>query len=160
MQAREFMTKDLVTVSPNTPTPQIAKLLLAHGISAAPVVDGEGAPIGMVSEGDLLGRAEADREARRDWWLTLLAEGEALHPDFLATLRNPQLTAREVMSAPVVRITETTEAREIARLLEKHRIKRVPVVRDDRIVGIVSRADLLRAFTAEHSVPHGAGHIS
>jgi CBS domain-containing protein len=160
MQAREFMTKDPVTVSPDTPTPKIAKLLLAHGISAVPVVDGEGTPIGMVSEGDLLGRAEADREARRDWWLTLLAEGEALHPDFLATLRNPQLTAREVMSAPVVRITETTEAPEIARLLEKYRIKRVPVVRDDRIVGIVSRADLLRAFTAEHSVPHGSGHIS
>jgi CBS domain-containing protein len=160
MQAREFMTKDPVTVSPDTPTPEIAKLLLARGISAAPVVNGEGTPIGMVSEGDLLGRGEADREARRDWWLTLLAEGEALHPDFLATLRNPQLTAREVMSAPVVRITETTEAPEIARLLEEYRIKRVPVVRDDRIVGIVSRADLLRAFTAEHSAQHGSGHTS
>jgi CBS domain-containing protein len=160
MQAREFMTKDPVTVSLDTPTPEIAKLLLARGISAVPVVNGEGTPIGMVSEGDLLGRGEADREARRDWWLTLLAEGEALHPDFLATLRNPQLTAREVMSAPVVRITETTEAPEIARLLEEYRIKRVPVVRDDRIVGIVSRADLLRAFTAEHSAQHGSGHIS
>ena len=146
MQAREFMTKDPVTVSPDTPTPEIAKLLLASGISAAPVLNGNGTPIGMVSEGDLLGRGEADREARRDWWLTLLAEGEALHPEFLATLRNLQLTAREVMSAPVVRITETTEAAEIARLLEEYRIKRVPVVRDDRIVGIVSRADLLRAF--------------
>jgi CBS domain-containing protein len=160
MQAREFMTKDPVTVSRDTPTPEIARLLLAHGISAAPVVDDEGAPIGMVSEGDLLGRGEADREARREWWLMLLAEGEALHPDFLATLRNPQLTAREVMSAPVVRITETTEAPEIARLLEEYRIKRVPVVRDDRIVGIVSRADLLRAFAAEHSAQHGSGHIS
>ena len=55
MQAREFMTKDLVTVSPDTSTPEIAKLLLAHGISAAPVVSGEGTPIGMVSEGALLG---------------------------------------------------------------------------------------------------------
>jgi CBS domain-containing protein len=160
MQAREFMTNDPVTVSPDTPTPEIAKLLLAHGISAAPVVNGNGTPIGMVSEGDLLGRGEADREARRDWWLTLLAEGEALHPDFLATLRNPQLTAREVMSAPVVRITETTEAAEIARLLEEYRIKRVPVVRDDRIVGIVSRADLLRAFAAKHSEPHSSDKIS
>jgi CBS domain-containing protein len=158
MQAREFMTKDLVTVSPDTPTPEIAKLLLAHGISAAPVVDGEGTPIGMVSEGDLLGRGEADREARRDWWLTLLAEGEALHPDFVATLRNPQLTAREVMSAPVVRITETTEAPEIARLLEEYRIKRVPVVRDDRIVGIVSRADCFAL--GGHSAQHGSGHTS
>jgi CBS domain protein len=114
----------------------------------------------FASEGDLLGRGEAHRQARREWWLMLLAEGEALHPEFLATLRNPQLTAREVMSAPVVRITETTEAPEIARLLEEYRIKRVPVVRDDRIVGIVSRADLLRAFTAEHSAQHGSGHTS
>jgi CBS domain-containing protein len=139
MQAHEFMTKDLVTVSTGTSTQEIARLLLAHGISAAPVVDDGGIPIGMVSEGDLLGRGETDRETRRDWWLILLAEGEALHPDFLATLRNPQLTARDVMSA---------EAPEIARLLEEYRIKRVPVVHDDRIVGIVSRADLLRAFTA------------
>ena len=79
----------------------------------------------------------------------LLAEGEALHPDFLATLRDPQLTAREVMSAPVIRITETTEAPEIARLLEEYRIKRVPVVREDRIVGIVSRADLLRVLAED-----------
>jgi CBS domain-containing protein len=160
MQAHEFMTKDPVTVSPDTPMPEIARLLLAHRISAAPVVDAEGVPIGMVSEGDLLGRGEADREARRDWWLMLLAEGEALHPDFLATLRHPQLTARDVMSAPVVRITETTEASEIARLLEEYRIKRVPVVRDDRIVGIVSRADLLRAFTAEHPAQRRSEHSS
>src|ERR1700738_4082060 len=84
----------------------------------------------------------------------------ALHPEFLATLRNPQLTAREVMSAPVVRITETTEAPEIARLLEEYRIKRVPVVRDDRIVGIVSRADLLRALTAEHPAQRRSEHSS
>ena len=160
MQAREFMTKDPVTVSLDTPTPEIARLLLAHEISAAPVVDDAGTPIGMVSEGDLLGRGEADREARRDWWLMLLAEGEALHPDFLATLRNPQLTAREVMSAPLIRIAETTEASEIARLLEEYRIKRVPVVRDDRIVGIVSRADLLRVLAAEHPEERRSEHGS
>src|SRR6202023_1360229 len=97
MQAREFMTKDPITVSADTPTPEIARLLLAHGISAAPVVGDGGIPIGMVSEGDLLGRGDADREARRDWWLMLLAEGEALHPDFLATLQHPQLTDRDVM---------------------------------------------------------------
>jgi hypothetical protein len=111
MQAHEFMTKEPVTVSPDTPTPEIARLLLAHKISAAPVVDDAGTPIGMVSEGDLLGRGDADREGRRDWWLMLLAEGEALHPDFLATLRNPQLTAREVMSAPVIRIPKQPRLR-------------------------------------------------
>lgn len=103
MQAHEIMTKEVVAVSPDTPTPQIAQLLLEHNISAAPVIDSSGMAIGMVSEGDLIGRSDADREARRDWWLSLIAEGEALHPDFLTTLRLPELAARDVMSAPVIR---------------------------------------------------------
>jgi hypothetical protein len=103
-------------------------------------VDDSGAPIGMVSEGDLIGRDEAAREARRDWWLALLAEGAALNEDFLASLRSPKGTARDVMSAPVVTVDEDTPLDEIARLLGSYRIKRVPVVRDGRIVGIVSRA--------------------
>src|ERR1700719_1790351 len=81
MQGREFMTKDPITVSADTPTPEIARLLLARGISAAPVVGDGGLPIGMVSEGDLLGRGEADRQARRDWWLTVLAGGGAVQPE-------------------------------------------------------------------------------
>lgn len=160
MQASEIMTKDVVTVSPDTPVGEIARLLLAHGISAVPVVDSSGMAIGMVSEGDLIGRSEADRQARRDWWLALLAEGEALHPDFLASLRKPERTAREVMSAPVVRVTEATEVEGIARLLSAYHIKRVPVVREGRIVGIVSRADLLRALTAPASAPASAEHVS
>ena len=157
MQAREFMNKEVVSVSPDTPTREIARLLVANGISAVPVVDRSGMAIGMVSEGDLLGRGEADRQARRDWWLTLLAEGETLNPEFLASFGNAQLTARDVMTAPVVRITETTEASEIARLLQEYRIKRVPVVRDGRVVGIVSRADLLHAFGLNHAEQHGSG---
>jgi CBS domain-containing protein len=103
----------------------------------------------MVSEGDLVGRDEAEREARRDWWLTLLAEGEELHPDFLATLRRDHRTAGNIMATPVVAVGENTSCREIARLLAIHHIKRVPVLRGGRLVGIVSRADLLRAFAAE-----------
>ncbi len=147
MQAHEIMTKDVVTVSPDTPTSQIAQRLLEHKISAVPVIDSSGIVIGMVSEGDLIGRSDVDREGRRDWWLSLLAEGEALHPDFLASLRHPKLTAGDVMSAPVVTITGKTEHIEIARLLATHRIKRVPVMQDGRLIGIVSRADLLRIFT-------------
>ncbi len=150
------MTKDVIAVSPETPACEIARVLLAHAISAVPVIDGSGMPIGMVSEGDLVERDAASREARRDWWLMLLAEGEALHPDFLATLRHPNRTAREVMSAPVVTIGEAAEAEEVARLLTTHRIKRVPVVREGRVVGIVSRADLLRALAAHHSEPRGS----
>lgn len=164
MLARDLMTKDVAMVSPDTAVDEIARLLLARGISAAPVIDAAGAAMGMVSEGDLIGRSEADREARRDWWLALLAEGEELHTDFLRTLRQPQRTARDVMTAPVVTITETTEAAEIARILKEYRIKRVPVVRDGRVIGIVSREDLLRALAGSldhqpvskaHTTSHG-----
>ncbi len=82
MQAREIMTRDVVSVSPDTPTAEIARRLRQQKISAAPVVDGSGTVVGMVSERDLIGRSDADREQRRDWWLSLIAEGEALNPDF------------------------------------------------------------------------------
>src|SRR5215471_12661427 len=139
MQAQEIMTTDVVTVLPDTPTSQIAQRLLEHKISAVPVIDRSGALVGMVSEGDLIGRNDAEREERRDWWLSLIAEGEALHPDFLATLHHPDLTARDVMSAPVVTVTEKTDGSEIARHLAMHRIKRMPVIQDGRLIGIVSR---------------------
>ncbi len=90
MQAQEIMTKDVVTVSPDTPTSQVAQRLLEHKISALPVIDSSGIVIGMVSEGDLIGRSDVDREERRDWWLSLVAEGEALHPDFFDDLAPPK----------------------------------------------------------------------
>jgi CBS domain-containing protein len=105
----------------------------------------------MVSEGDLMGRNDADRQARRDWWLMMLGEGEALHPDFLASLGSTQLRARDVMSAPVMTVGEDIPVAEIARILSEHHIKRVPVLRDGRMVGIVSRADLIRALASEDS---------
>ena len=148
MRAREIMTADVVSVAPETSTREVARLLVARGISAVPVVDATGSPIGMISEGDLISRNDSDRRARRDWWLTLLAEGEELHPDFLATLRDSVQPVRDVMSSPVVTVGEDTELSDIARLLVSHRIKRVPVVRDGRVVGIVSRADLVRALAA------------
>jgi CBS domain-containing protein len=152
-QARDLMTKDVVVVSPDTPIHDVARLLLARAISAVPVVDGSGIPIGIVSEGDLIGRAGADRDMRRDWWLALLAEGETLSADFLSSLHKPVQTARDVMSAPLVTVDEAADVREIARLLTTYRIKRVPVVRDGRIVGIVSRADILRTVADQERAP-------
>ena len=149
MEARELMTTDVVTVGPDTPVSEIAQLLLDHTVSALPVVDSSGAPVGMVSEGDLIGRGDAERDARRDWWLGLLAKNQGPSPESLASLHPDHMVARNVMAAPVVTVTEETDATEIARLLSAHRIKRVPVVRDGRIVGIVSRADLLRALVAQ-----------
>jgi CBS domain-containing protein len=148
MLAKELMTTEVVTVGPDTPAAEIARTLMEHAISAVPVVDRDGAPIGMVSEGDLIGRSEAERDARRDWWLGLLAEGEEPTVESLGAMRTTARTARELMAAPVITVTETTDTTDIARVLRTYRIKRVPVVRDGRIVGIVSRADLLRAFEA------------
>lgn len=149
MLAKDLMTTDVVVVRPDTPAQDIARVLLDHAISAVPVVDGAGAPIGMVSEGDLIGRDDAQRDARRDWWLALVAEGEALGKEFLSSLGARKETASDIMVAPVITVDDTTEDLEIARLLRTYRIKRLPVVRDGRVVGIVSRADLLKALTAE-----------
>jgi CBS domain-containing protein len=155
MKARNVMTSTVVSVDAETPTGEIARRMLEHHISAVPVLDKSGAPIGMVSEGDLIGRNDREREARRDWWLSVLAEGEALSPEFLASLRGHDRTAGDVMSKPVITVGEDTETGEIARLLQAYRIKRVPVVRDGKMVGIVSRENLLRAL-AEQEAPHGA----
>jgi len=149
IKARDVMTSKVISVRADTTIQEIARLLLEYHISAMPVLDRAGAPIGMVSEGDLIKGGEADREARRDWWLTLLAEGSALSPEFLASLREPRRTAGELMSRPIITVSEDTDTIEIARLLQSYRIKRVPVVRDGQVVGIVSRENLLRALVGE-----------
>src|SRR5712691_1433247 len=148
MIACDVMTREVVSVASDTPMRKIAALLLEKGISAVPVVDESGAPIGIIAE-RLIGRKEAECEAREDWWLTILAEGEDLGPDFLASLNYP--TAHDLMSAPVITVREETNLREIAQILTTRRIKRVPIVRDGGIVGIVSRADLMRALAV---TPH------
>jgi CBS domain-containing protein len=158
MLARDLMTKEVVTVAPETPVQDIARILLDHGISAVPVIDSTGAPAGIVSEGDLIGRSDSDRLARRDWWLMMVA-GASRSADLLSRTRDEKLCARDVMMAPVVSVTETTDAAEIARMLSAYHIKRVPVVHEGRIVGIVSRANLLRALAASPA-PAQAGTAS
>jgi CBS domain-containing protein len=149
MNAREVMTSRVISATANTPARDIAQLLLKNQISAIPILDYTGAPIGMVSEGDLIGRDETERNARREWWLALLAEGESLGSDVLSRVLRRERVASEIMSKPVVTIAEDTDTAEIAHLLATHRIKRVPVVRDGRVVGIVSRENLLRGMVNE-----------
>jgi CBS domain-containing protein len=148
MNARDIMSKPVVSVRPDTSTREIARLLLEGGFSAVPVVDGTGALIGIVSEGDLIRPDRTEREARRQTWLEMFAEGQPIPDEFLAWLQSQNHTARAVMSAPVITVSEDTELDEIARLFVTHRIKRVPVVRDGRITGIVARDDLVRAMAA------------
>jgi CBS domain-containing protein len=143
--AADIMTREVVAVRPETSTRAIATLLFQHGISAVPVIDEADAVIGIVSEGDLLPRNESEREARADWWLRMLAEGEELNPDFVAHVEHPERTARHIMSAPVVTVPDTADIVEVAEVLSANRIKRAPVLRDGRVVGIISRADLIKA---------------
>ena len=115
---------------------------MVHRINAVPVLDAAGAPLGMVSEGDLLGRGEDDRLAGREWWLALLAEpgeGTTSIPATAAACK-----VEEVMHAPVLTVVADAPLAEVAELLRAHAIKRLPVMQDGRMVGIVSRADLMR----------------
>lgn len=145
MQAKDVMTRDVVTVGPDTQVGEIAKLLLARRISAVPVVDASGVLRGIVSEGDLLRRAETGTERRRSWWLELLVENRELAHEYV---KSHGLTAKDVMTAPVVTVGDDADLAEIAAVLERNRIKRVPVTHRGRLVGIVSRANLLQALAA------------
>ena len=155
MKASEIMSREVVSVRPDTRTSSIALLLFKNGISAVPVLDEDGKPVGMVSEGDLLPRNESERAARRDWWLKLLAEGEELNPDYVSDFDSQDRPARQIMTSPVITVAEDTDLAGVAEILSSHRIKRAPVVRNGRVIGIVSRADLVRALAEAKPQPTG-----
>ncbi|HKU69512.1 MAG TPA: CBS domain-containing protein, partial [Burkholderiales bacterium] len=140
------MTHAVVSVDPELPLAEVSKLMLGRGISAVCVVGHEGKLIGIVSEGDLLRRAELKTEKKRSWWLRIVSGDDELASEYVKCRGRK---ARDVMSPTPVTVSEDTPAVDIVAVLERHRIKRVPVVRDGRVVGIVSRANLLRAFAAE-----------
>jgi CBS domain-containing protein len=143
MRAADVMTSEVITVDENDSVPSVAKLLAERGISAAPVVDSDNQVIGMVSEGDLLHRAETGTERRRSWWLEMMASTNQLAGDYI---KSHSGKVKDVMTRDVISVTDTTPVADIAVLLETNRIKRVPVLRDGKLVGIVSRANLVRAL--------------
>ena len=147
MNAAEVMTRQPVTARPDMSVRELARLLLRHRISAVPVVDAAGKLVGIVSEGDLVRRGEVIRDERQSWWLEAIAEGERMAPELLAYLRSGDRVVRQLMTREVVTVDEATPLSEVARLLERHGIKRVPVLRDGQVVGVVSRADLIKALT-------------
>jgi CBS domain-containing protein len=145
MNAGDVMTTAVVTVGPQAPVTEIVTLLLRHGISAVPVVDEAGAVLGLVSEGDLLRRAELGTQKQRSAWRAFFTGTAKLAEDYV---RSHAKVADDVMTRDVVCVGPGTPLDTIADLMEQHRIKRVPVVQERRLVGIVSRANLLRAFAA------------
>ncbi len=143
MRAADVMTSEVITVDEDATVLAVAKLMAEHGISAVPVVDGDNRVIGMVSEGDLLHRAETGTERRRSWWLEMMVSTNQLAGDYIKS-HSGKVT--DVMTRNVLSVVEETPVADIAVLLETNRIKRVPVLRDGKLVGIVSRANLVRAL--------------
>ncbi|MCG8355548.1 MAG: CBS domain-containing protein [Kiloniellales bacterium] len=148
MLARDIMTTKVVTVTPDTRVEDIARLLLDRGISAVPVLEADGSIVGVVSEGDLMRRPEAETERRPSWWLNLVTGPEERARDYIKAHGH---TAADVMSRNVVSVAEDTPVGEIARILEKKRIKRVPVMRDGKLIGLVSRANLLHGLATHRN---------
>ena len=145
MQVKDVMTRDVATVTGKTPVEEVAKLLLKRHVSAVPVVDDAGAVLGLVSEGDLMRRVADPEKPRRSWWLELFSDPSGSAADYVKTHGR---TAADVMTAKPVTVTEDATVGEVARLLETKRIKRVPVLRDGKLVGIVSRANLVQALAS------------
>ena len=143
MRAADIMTTAVVTTTPEALIGDVAQAMLRHRISALPVVDFSGKLVGMVSEGDLQRRAETGTERHRSWWLELIASNAERAHDF-EKFRGRHV--RNVMTSGVATVTEDAPLAEIAEILETRHIKRVPVLRDGHLVGIVSRADLLRGL--------------
>jgi CBS domain-containing protein len=151
LTAADVMTRDVVSVGPDTPVRAIAELFYTRRISGVPVLE-DGHLIGVVSEGDLIGHAAAIGEQRRSWWLSALMNDSLSARDYAKTHGR---TARDVMTSTVITIDEAATLAEIAKTLERHRIKRVPVLQDGKLVGIVSRGNLLQTLATPEVEPAG-----
>lgn len=150
MRARDLMTKKVRTVTPDTSVREIAQLMLKGHFSAVPVVDKKRRVVGIVSEADLLHRPEGGTARRRSWWLDLLVESRTRAREYAKT---HGLHARDVMTRSVISVTPETEAADIADIMEKSNVKRLPVIHKQKLVGIVSRRDLLLALAKAPKKP-------
>jgi CBS domain-containing protein len=143
MKAADVMTREPMSVTPQTTIVEAARLMLQHRISGLPVTDAKGSVVGVVTEGDLLRRAETGTERHRSSWLTFLVGPGRLAGDYASTHARK---VGEVMTSEVAVVAPSHELAIVVGLMEKHRIRRVPVVERGKLVGIVSRADLVRAL--------------
>jgi CBS domain-containing protein len=145
MKASDVMSPNVITVDPDTCVQDVADTLLQNRVSAVPVVDKNGILLGIVSEGDLMRRPEAGTEKQPSPWLAFLSSKQALADEFVRT-HSRKVT--DVMTKDVITASPDTPVGEIARLLEKNSIKRVPIMQGKKVVGIVSRANLLQALAS------------
>ncbi|NQW01528.1 MAG: CBS domain-containing protein [Rhodospirillales bacterium] len=146
MRVKDIMTPAVITVGTQATVSEIAKVLMDRKISALPVIDGDGKLCGIVSEGDLMRRINNQADDKRSWWQKMISSQSQDASEFI---KSHGRTAREIMTRNVVTVEEDTEISEVARLLESHHIKRVPVTSNGRVVGIVSRSNLLQLVAGQ-----------
>lgn len=153
MQARDVMSTPVISVTEDASVADVARLLLRHGISAVPVLGADGRLLGIASEGDLVRRVESGTEREPSWWLRLFGDTDEWARNYAKT-HGRRVT--DVMTREVATVDEAASLPEIAGLLERRRIKRVPVMRGGEVVGIVSRANLLQGLAASPVQPGAA----
>jgi CBS domain-containing protein len=146
MQARDVMVSPVITARKSATVREVAKILLEKRISAVPVVDNVGKLVGIVTESDLMRRAEAGTEHPYSWWVHFIAGDAMIAADYV---KSHAAKVEDVMTSEVVTATPETPLHEIASLFEEHRIKRVPIIdKDGSLVGIVSRANLIQVVAS------------
>jgi CBS domain-containing protein len=145
MRAIDVMVHDVVTVRPDTDVAEAIKLLTEHDVSALPVLDHQGHLVGILSEADLIHRVEIGTEKHRRWWVEAVTGASTLAEEFAKSHGKKVV---EIMTTRVVSVSEDTPLSEIAAVLERNGIKRVPVVKDGKLVGIVSRSSLIQALAS------------
>ena len=145
MKAMDVMVRDVITIGPDDSIADAAKLIADNDVSALPVVDDDGHLVGIISEGDLMSREEIGAAVHHPWWIEAVTPAATLAAEF-AKAHGKRV--EEVMSEQVITATEDAPLAEIAAILERNRIKRVPIVRGGELVGIVSRSNLVQALAS------------
>ncbi len=144
MKVSELMTENVLTIGPEAPIKEVAKILVANRISGLPVCDIEGGVLGVISEGDILYKEHDPAEGHMGGPLGWIIDGT---PDYKAYAKAKALTARMAMTSPAVTIAPYESVSQAARIMCERHVNRLPVVQNEKLVGIVTRADLVRAFT-------------
>ena len=145
MKAADVMVSNVITVGVNASIGEVAAILLNNNISGAPVVGEKGELVGIVSEGDLIRRPETGTSKRHSWWLELLSNERTLAAEYV---KSHSRKVADVMTSDVITAKPDTPLGEIAAMLERNQIKRVPIVEGGKIVGLVSRANILQALAS------------
>ena len=152
-RAGDFMTSPVVTIGPDESPRAAAEIMLRLHVSGLPVVDARDHPLGVVSESDFRFADAATREKQREAWVRILSGGQDMAKDYLDVLEREGESVRQIMAKPAICIDEAAEIEEAAALMNAHRIKRLAVLRDGAVVGVLTRADLLRFFAPEEHPP-------